>query len=50
MLIFSSWVDTGEENGFGDTDPNIAMAILMIISIICLLIVYIRIKRADLSE
>jgi ABC-type transport system involved in multi-copper enzyme maturation permease subunit len=50
MIIFSSWADTGQENGFVDTDPNISMAILLIISIICLLIVFIRIKRADLSE
>ncbi len=50
MLIFSSWVDESGENSFVGLDANIGLAILMIISFICILIVYLRIHRAELSE
>lgn len=49
MIIFSKWNDVGN-NGFVDVDHNISLAILMIISMLCLLFVWFKIQRAELSE
>jgi hypothetical protein len=49
MIIFSEW-NSVSDNSFIDMEGNISMMILMFISLICLIIIWIRIQRAELSE
>jgi ABC-type transport system involved in multi-copper enzyme maturation permease subunit len=49
MIIFSAWVDIGDE-GPGSFDWHISFGILMLISIICLAIVWYKVQRAEISE
>jgi ABC-type transport system involved in multi-copper enzyme maturation permease subunit len=49
MIIFSAWIDVND-NGMVEFDWNISFGILMLISIFCLVIVWLKIKRAEISE
>lgn len=49
MIIFSTWNDVGDNSSPG-FDGNISLGILMLISIVCILFVWYKIKRAELSE
>lgn len=49
MITFSHWGKI-ENNTFADFDGNISLAILMFISILCLIIVWLRIRRLEISE
>ena len=49
LIIYSKWNDI-MDNSFIDFDSNISFAILLIISIICIIIIWIRINRMEISE
>ncbi len=49
MIIFSDWNGL-QDNSVNNFDANISLAILMIISLICLAIIWFRIQRTDISE
>jgi hypothetical protein len=49
MILFADWSSVGNNTSV-DFDSNVSLAILMIISIICLIIVWIKIQRVELSE
>jgi len=49
MILFADWSSAGN-NTLVDFDSNVSLAILMIISIICLTIVWIKLQRVELSE
>lgn len=49
MIIFSAWIDVGD-NGPADFDWHISFGILMLISLVCLLIVWYKVQRAEISE
>ncbi len=49
MITFTVWNGL-EDNSFIDFDGNISLAILIFISIICLIIVWFQIRRLEISE
>jgi ABC-type transport system involved in multi-copper enzyme maturation permease subunit len=49
LIIFMHWNDGGGED-LTSFDGNISLAVLLVVSIMCLIIVWLRIQRAELSE
>ena len=49
MITFSKWNNV-DNNSFLNYDGNISFGILMVISLICLLVVWFKIKRVEVSE
>ena len=49
MITFTEWSDL-ENSQFMDFDGNISLGILLLISIVSLVIVWIRIRKLEISE